>query len=126
MKKYPHHGNYNCYEHCLHVAYYNYKWCRLLRLDYLSAARAGMLHDLFLYDWHTHAQKTGERFHGLTHPRTALKNASRYFKLNNTEKDIILTHMWPITLLTFPRTKEGWITILSDKYCCFLEFFQIL
>ena len=81
MKLYPHHGNSNCYEHCLHVAYYNYQWCKFLGLDARSAARGAMLHDLFLYDWHTHRKKTGDRFHGLTHPRTALKNASKFFDL---------------------------------------------
>lgn len=66
MKLYPHHGNTNCYQHCLHVSYYNYVWCRFFHLDAKSAARGGMLHDLFLYDWHTHAKETGQRFHGLT------------------------------------------------------------
>lgn len=66
MKLYPHHGTTNCYIHCLHVAYFNYKWCKALGLDYESATRAGMIHDLFLYDWHTHAKETGEYFHGLT------------------------------------------------------------
>ena len=56
MKLYPHHGTTNCYIHCLHVAYFNYKWCKALGLDYESATRAGMIHDLFLYDWHTHAK----------------------------------------------------------------------
>ena len=37
MKLYPHHGTTNCYIHCLHVAYFNYKWCKALGLDYESA-----------------------------------------------------------------------------------------
>lgn len=73
MKLYPHHGTTNCYIHCLHVAYFNYKWCKALGLDYESATRAGMIHDLFLYDWHTHAKETGEYFHGLTHARRLLE-----------------------------------------------------
>lgn len=117
MKLYPHHGCTNCYQHCMNVAYYNYHWCRFLHLDAKSAARAGMLHDLFLYDWHTHTKETGDHFHGLTHPKAALKNASKFFELNNIEKDIILNHMWPVTFLHFPKTKEGWITTLTDKYC---------
>ena len=75
-----------------------------------------MLHDLFLYDWHTHAKKTGDRFHGLTHPKTALKNASKFFELNEIEKDIIYNHMWPVTFFRIPKTKEGFITTLTDKY----------
>lgn len=117
MKLYPHHGTTNCYQHCLHVAYYNYVWCRFLHLDARSAARGGMLHDLFLYDWHTHAKETGKRFHGLTHPKTALSHACRLFDLNSIEKDVIWAHMWPVTLFSIPHTKEGWITTLTDKYC---------
>lgn len=117
MKLYPHHGSTNCYQHCLHVAYYNYQWCRFLGMDARSAARAGMLHDLFLYDWHTHAKKTGDHFHGLTHPEAALKNAEKFFELNKTEKDIIRSHMWPVTLFSIPHTREAWITTLTDKYC---------
>ncbi|MCF2555700.1 HD domain-containing protein [Faecalicatena contorta] len=117
MKLYPHHGNTNCYQHCMNVAYYNYQWCRFLHLDARSAARAGMLHDLFLYDWHTHARKTGDHFHGLTHPDTACQNACKFFELNSVEKDIIRNHMWPVTFYRLPRTKEGWITTITDKYC---------
>lgn len=117
MKLYPHHGSTNCYQHCMNVAYYNYQWCKFLGLDARSAARAGMLHDLFLYDWHTHAAKTGDRFHGLTHPKVAYNNAMKFFELNRKEKDIILNHMWPVTIFKIPRTKEGWITTLTDKYC---------
>lgn len=117
MKLYPHHGKTNCYEHCLHVAYYNYVWCRFLHLDARSAARGGMLHDLFLYDWHTHARETGNHFHGLTHPKTALTHAVKIFRLNPVEKDVIRCHMWPVTLLSFPHTREGWIITLTDKYC---------
>lgn len=117
MKLYPHHGNSNCYQHCMNVAYYNYKICRFFHLDAVSAARAGMLHDLFLYDWHTHAKKTGNHFHGFTHPKTAYRNARKFWQLNHVEKDIILTHMWPLTFFRFPKTKEGWVTVLTDKYC---------
>ena len=121
MKLYPHHGHTNCYEHCLHVAYYNYVVCRYFHLDARSAARGGMLHDLFLYDWHTHAQKTGERFHGIHHHKHAYRHAKKFFNLNPIEEDIILAHMWPVTVLKVPKTKEGWITTLTDKYCGALE-----
>ena len=114
----------NCYQHCLHVSYYNYIWCNALGLDARSAARAGMLHDLFLYDWHTHAKRTGDHFHGMTHPKRALRNAEKFFDLNSIERDIIINHMWPVTLFSVPRTKEGWITTLADKYCGSFETAQ--
>ena len=117
MKKYNHHSHTNCFEHSMHVSYYNYVICKKFGLDYKAGARAGLLHDLFLYDWHTHAKKTGDHFHGLTHPKTALKNASKFFELNEIEKDIIYNHMWPVTFFRIPKTKEGFITTLTDKYC---------
>ncbi|MEG0227408.1 MAG: phosphohydrolase [Lachnospiraceae bacterium] len=121
MKKFPHHGNSSCYQHCLNVAFYNYRICKFFGLDARSAARAGMIHDLFLYDWHTHAKRTGDHFHGMTHPKAALKNAEHIFKLNHRERDIILNHMWPVTLRSIPRTKEGWVTTFTDKMCGALE-----
>ena len=121
MLKYPHHGTTNCYQHCVNVGYQNYIWCKFLRLDAKSAARGGILHDLFLYDWHLHAKETGNCFHGLTHPKVACENAMKHFALNKIEKDVILSHMWPVTFCRFPRTREGFITTITDKYCGLLE-----
>lgn len=126
MKNYPHHGVTNCYDHCFHVSYYTYLICLKLKLNYISGARAAMLHDFFLYDWHIHQKQTGQRFHGLTHPKKAYENASKYFNLNEIEKDCILNHMWPVTPLQFPKTMEGWVIVLSDKYCGLLEVFRLL
>ena len=81
MDEYIQHGNTTCKEHCMRVSYVSYRLCRRFGGNWRSAARAGLLHDLFLYDWHTHAKETGHRFHGFTHPRTALENARKYFKL---------------------------------------------
>lgn len=120
MKEYPHHGNTDCYQHCIKVAYYNYLICSLLGLRAREAARAGMLHDLFLYDWHTHARKTGARFHGLTHPKTAMENAQKNFQLSEVEKDMILKHMWPLTVIP-PRYPESLVICFVDKYCCIRE-----
>lgn len=125
MKKYIHHGNTTCFQHCLNVSYYNYKICKKLGLNKEVAARAGLLHDLFLYDWHTHSKLTGEHFHGLTHPETALKNAKKYFQLNQIEENIILTHMWPLTITKMPKYKESFIIVATDKYCGFLETLRI-
>lgn len=120
MKEYIQHGCTTTLTHCLHVSYYSYKVCKRYGLDYRSAARAGLLHDLYLYDWHTHAKETGEHFHGFTHPATALRNASRIFELNKTERDIILKHMWPMTVIP-PKTWEGMVVSFADKYCGLAE-----
>ena len=72
---------------------------------------SGLLHDLFLYDWHFHAKETGNYFHGLTHPRRALENAQRLFSLTDREKNIILRHMWPLTI-TPPKYREAYVLSL--------------
>ena len=90
--------------------------------DYVACARAGLLHDLFLYDWHQHAMLTGEHFHGFTHPKTALLNAQEHFELSPLEADIILKHMWPLTIIP-PKSVEGFIVSFADKYCSIAEVF---
>ena len=93
MDQYIQHGTTTCKTHCIQVSYLGYKLCKQLGGNWRSAARAGLLHDLFLYDWHTHAKETGQYFHGFTHPKAALENADRYFRLTGEERMIILRHM---------------------------------
>ena len=116
MKKYYQHCDTDCYEHCLDVAHNNYKICKKLGLDARSAARGGMLHDLFLYDWREHSKKTGDRLHAITHPITAYRNACKYFHLNKVEKEVITKHMWPVSVIP-PRYPETYVICLTDKYC---------
>jgi uncharacterized protein len=75
-----------------------------------------------LYDWHQHKALTGDPFHGLTHPKTALLNARDHFELNEKEADIILRHMWPLTVIP-PKSVEGFIVSYADKYCSVAEVF---
>jgi uncharacterized protein len=103
------------------VSYNSYLVCRVLGLDYQSAARGGLLHDFFLYDWHI--TKHEEGLHGFTHPGTALKNANKKFSLNKIEKDIIEKHMWPLTI-RFPKYKESFIVSFVDKYCSVIEIIK--
>lgn len=121
MENFIQHGNTTCKVHCIKVSYMSYCICRKLGWDYKETARAGLLHDLFLYDWHTHARETGKHFHGFTHPRTALNNAVMYFELTGKEKDMILRHMWPLTPIP-PKSREGMVIIYSDKFCGLAEF----
>ncbi|MDO4295968.1 MAG: HD family phosphohydrolase [bacterium] len=116
MEEYIQHGHTTCRAHCIQVSYMAYKLSLRFGLDAKSTARAGLLHDLFLYDWHTHAKETGEHFHGLTHPRTALRNAREHFVLNAIEEDCILRHMWPLTPIP-PKYWEGMMIVYADKVC---------
>ncbi len=120
MKLYNHHSYTSCYEHSVHVSYYNYLICGLLGWDKYAAAKAGLLHDLFLYDWHKHKPAEGERMHGFEHPGKALKNAHEHFELTEKEGDMISKHMFPLTL-SLPRYKETYVIILTDKFCSTCE-----
>lgn len=115
------HGSVTCFDHSLSVSYYSYLVCRVLRLDFRSAARGGLLHDLFLYDWHKTKLVGG--MHGFTHPYTAYENASKHFTLSKLEKDIIIKHMWPLTI-RLPRYKEAFVVSFVDKYCALVEIFK--
>lgn len=119
MKNYRQHYDCNCYEHCLCVSYYSFLICKKLGLDYKSMARAAMLHDLFLYDWRV-KQDGRKGFHAFRHPYIAYKKASTFFSLNKKEKDIIIKHMWPVTVIP-PRYLESYIITLVDKYCALSE-----
>lgn len=121
MKKYNQHFNTDCYSHCLDVSYTSYKIAKKLHLDYKSIARAGMLHDLFLYDWHYKNDRKG--FHAFTHGKCALNNASKLFDLNNKEKDMIKKHMWPVTLMP-PKSIEGFLLTFVDKHCATKEILR--
>lgn len=124
MKDYMQHGTTSCFDHCLNVSYYSYILCKKLNLDTRSAARAGLLHDLFLYDWHDMPSSSKNvpfrKKHAFYHPYVALKNANKYFRLNNIEKDIIAKHMWPLTLV-LPKYKESFVVSIVDKLCCICE-----
>ena len=126
MKNFRQHCNTSCYKHCMQVAYFTYIACKKLKLDYISATRAAMLHDLFLYDWrkkYRNIELSG--LHAFVHPQIALKNASEIFSLNELEKDIILKHMWPVTF-SFPKYRESYIVTIMDKYSACLETYLYL
>ena len=79
LNNFKHHYGSTRYEHCLSVAYNAYKICKFLGLDHVSAARAGLLHDLFLYDCEN--PDTRPKNHIKEHPKIALNNAEKFFIL---------------------------------------------
>ena len=119
MKNYIQHFNTTCFDHCFMVSYYCYKISKKLNWDYKSAARGAMLHDMFLYDWRK-KQEDIKGLHAFTHGKTAYKKANEIFNLNKTEKDMIKNHMFPVTLIP-PKTKEGFLLTIVDKYCYIKE-----
>ena len=119
-KEFIQHGNFSVYRHSISVAILSLDIASKfnLRVDYDSLVRGALLHDYFLYNWHTH--KTFPCAHGFAHPFIALKNAKEDFSLTNHEKDIIVHHMFPLVPLP-PLTPEGWIVCISDKICAGYE-----
>lgn len=118
MQEIPQHvKGVSCYDHCLFVAYVGFTLCRACGLDYRAAARAGLLHDLYLQHWE---ETDVGRLRRLTlHPRLALDHA-RAFGLSPMEEDIIGKHMWPLTV-ALPRYREAYLVGLADKLCAVLE-----
>lgn len=118
LKYFKHHYGSTRFEHSFSVSYYSYKICKFLKLDYISAARGGLLHDLFFYDNSTYNKPN---FHLWKHPKISLKNAQKHFDLNYKECDIILKHMWPITIIP-PKYLESYVITIIDKYCALKEW----
>lgn len=91
------HCNTSRLQHSINVSYYSFLICYKMGWDYHSAARAGLLHDLYFYDWRV--KKYIRSSHSSWHPRIALLNAQKITKLNKVEMDAIRKHMWPCTLI---------------------------
>lgn len=130
-KDFIQHGNISVRKHSINVALTALKISKSLpiKTNEKDIVRGALLHDYFLYDWHKkkvtpkHILKF-YKMHGFTHPTTALNNASKDFKLNKREKDIIKKHMWPLTIVP-PMCREAWIVTMADKYCSLLETLHI-
>lgn len=116
LDNYTQHRNYTRLRHCIDVAYYSFLITKFLNWDSRSAARAGLLHDMYYntdYD-------TDKWQHMVEHPYEALENARTICALNEIEEDAILKHMWLCTK-TPPRYKEGFVVTFVDKLCALRE-----
>lgn len=123
LADYTHHKPFTTLEHSLRVAQIAYNWSvRLeskLDLDTQAVTRGALLHDFFFHDWH-HCRPKGNRWKGFQHPRIACQNADRCFNLTEKEKDIILSHMWPLTIRR-PRSREAFLVMAADKVASIQE-----
>lgn len=122
-KNHIQHGNTSVFLHSVAVAYYCYKFSLMTGLDFKSdeLVRGALLHDYFLYDWHTTQGAT--KLHGFYHPEAALINAEEDFNLTDCEKEIIERHMFPLTLHP-PKHRESVLVCLVDKLCSTYEVFS--
>lgn len=118
LDEFRHHYSTTRLQHSLNVSYYNFLLCRFFRLNARSAARAGLLHDLFFYDRRTHERIANS--HPAEHANIAFYNASQIFPISELEGDMIVNHMWPMTR-RFPRHPETFMITLVDKFCAVAE-----
>lgn len=124
MKEIKQHRYTNCYEHSINVATKCFIYAKKmgLKIDVISLVRGALLHDFYLYDWRENRKR--HLNHSFVHPKVSLENArGEYGDLNKIEEDIILSHMWPVTLFKFPKYKESCLVCFSDKICALEEFF---
>jgi uncharacterized protein len=120
MKNFRHHGNVSCLEHTMTVARIAYATAKKMKADHITATRAALLHDFYLYDWHTDSPG----LHGFKHPKLSLKNAERYFSLNPIEREAIIRHMWPLTPVP-PRHRESLIVTYADKRAAIGDYIKV-
>lgn len=106
-------------EHSLRVSYWSYRVAKNMRLDARAVARAGLLHDLFYYDWRTTKFDNGS--HAYMHPRIALQNARRLTSISDKEADIIVKHMFGATIHP-PKYAESWLVNLMDDFVAVREY----
>ena len=107
-------------DHSIKVAYYSYLYAKKLNLEYVSVARGGLLHDFF-YSNIEHCFSIESCKLIYSHNKAALYNSSKYFKLNDIEKDIIYKHMFPV-VFTIPKYKESFLVSAVDKVIGTYEF----
>lgn len=123
QKKFIQHKNVSVYKHVIYVAFLCHKKAlKNKKLRHDSLVKAALLHDYFLYDWHD--KNSHLKFHGFHHPLRAIINAHRDFHINLFEASIIKTHMWPLTILLIPKSKEAFLLSYYDKVETLREMFS--
>ena len=122
LSKYPQHNGSNTLTHCVQVAKRSFALAEEFGwdIDEKELARGAMLHDYYQYD----IKKEGfsAYHHGTSHPLTAMKKAQEDFDLTEKERNIIRGHMWPLTLVHPPKSKEAILVCLADKDIATREF----
>jgi len=123
-KKFIQHGSTSVFDHSLNVVFSALRISSFLKIkvDEASLIRGCLFHDYFLYDWHSKTTAR-PRPHGYLHPKIALENTLKVYNLNSIEQDMIKHHMFPLTICP-PKTKEGLILVIADKWCSILETFK--
>ena len=122
QKEISHHHHTTVFAHVVSVARDAFLLAkqRDQKVDYPSLVRGALLHDFFLYNWRYETNRP--KLHGLSHPKVALDNASKEYELNDKEKGIIISHMWPLTIFHYPKSREAKLVSYADKRQTYRDF----
>lgn len=115
LKEIKHHGI-TRYNHLVRVAYHTYKFTKKHNMKYVEATRGALLHDFFFDE--TKEETTYKALR--THASYALQNSCKHFELTELEKDIIKTHMFPVTL-DVPHYRESYVVDIIDDISSLYE-----
>ena len=121
LRLYRQHNWSNRLMHSINVSYMSWYLAKKWHCNEKVAARAGLLHDFCLFDFHE-KPPTGEH-QAFFHPKAAAENSIKYFHVSERERSAILTHMFPLGPI--PKNKEAWIITLADKICATAELCSI-
>ncbi len=130
-----HHGT-SKYDHLVRVSKCSFYLSKIFGGDTKTVVRAGLLHDFF-----PGGRKDALENSYLNHPKTAVRNARKYFELTKKEEEAIKTHMFHHVLLkkifpfinikekakikeNKPKSKEAWIVCISDLLVSLMEVFR--
>ena len=105
----------------MNVSYISWLLAKKLGCDAKAAARAGLLHDFFLYD--PKQGRPSRELQAFCHPKVAARTSRETFEISEKERDAILSHMFPLGPL--PKSLEAWIISGADKICACAEVFHI-
>ena len=122
LSDFPQHNGSNTLAHCVQVAKRSFELAELFGwdIDEKELARGAMLHDYYQYN--IKEKGFSAYHHGTSHPLTAMKKAQEDFDLTDKELNIIRGHMWPLTLVHPPKSKEALLVCLADKDVAAKEF----
>lgn len=131
--KYDFHHGTSKYEHLVRVSKCSFVLGKIFNANIESVTRAALLHDFFFG-----TRKSSRENSYLNHPKTAARNAKKYFNINKLEEDAIKSHMYHHVIMKKifpfinrhekakikdfkPNSKEGWIVCVSDLLVSLVE-----
>ncbi len=120
-----HHFRSNVSDHSLHVTKTALRMAGMFKsVDRDALIKACLCHDIGLIGNRKYVYTTG-RMCITQHPIDSAARAEQIIgELSDTEKDVILHHMYPLVLKA-PHTREGVLICIADKYCALYEPFTV-